>query len=67
MRRIYRQKGVEAFKDSIMRLRDVTITVDDYALWKTHEVDDVSFEAVCPWSGGEHLLHDAVWLVPVSC
>ena len=67
LRHIYRRKGVDASKDSTMRLHDVAITVDDYDLWNTHEVDDEGFGAVCPWSGGEHLLHDAVWLVPVSC
>ena len=64
LRRIYRQKGVDAFKDSTMRLRDAAITTEDYALWKTHEVDDVSPEAQCPWPGGEHLLREAVLLVP---
>ena len=64
LRRIYRQKGVDTFKDSTMRLRDAAITTEDYALWKTHEVDDVSPEAQCPWVGGEHLLREAVLLVP---
>ena len=32
--RIYRQKGVDAFKDSTMRLRDSVITTTDYDLWK---------------------------------
>ena len=55
LRRIYRQKGVDAFKDSTMRLRDSAITTADYALWKTHEVDDMSTDMVCPWPGGEYL------------
>jgi len=64
LRRMHRQRGVDAFKDSTMRLRDSVITIEDYALWKTHEVDDVSPEAACPWPGGEHLLREAVLLVP---
>ena len=34
LRRIYRQQGVDAFKNSTMRLRDSAITTEDYALWK---------------------------------
>ena len=32
LRRIHRQKGVDEFKDTTMRLRDVAHTVDDYDL-----------------------------------
>ena len=64
LRRTFRQKGGDAFKDSTMRLRDSAIITKDYALWKTHEVDDVRPEAACPWPGGEHLLPEAVLLVP---
>ena len=39
LRRIHRQQGVDAFKESTMRLRDAAITYEDYKLWKTHEVD----------------------------
>ena len=34
LRRIHRQKGVDEFKDSTMRLRDVANTMEDYELWK---------------------------------
>ena len=64
MRRIYRQKGVDAFKDSTMRLRDSSITIEDYDLWTTHEIDDVSLDAACPWPGGQHLLSEVVVLAP---
>ena len=45
LRRIYRQKGDDAFKDFTMRLRDAAIATEDYVLWKTHEIDDVSLDA----------------------
>jgi hypothetical protein len=64
LRRIHRQKGVDAFKDSTMRLRDAAITVDDYHLWKSHEIDSVDPGVECPWSGSEHLQNEAVILVP---
>ena len=64
LRRIYRQTGVDAFKDSTMRLRDSAITIEDYDLWTTHEIDDVSLDAACPWPGGEQLLSEAVVLAP---
>ena len=69
LRRIHRQKGVDAFKESTMRLRDAAITKEDYDLWKTHEIDVID-ESVpgsaspCSWEGGESLLRDAVVLVP---
>ena len=40
-KRIHRQKGADAFKDSTMRLRDAAMTVQDYELWKSHEVDSL--------------------------
>lgn len=40
-RRIHRQKGADAFKESTMRLRDAAMTVADYDLWKTHELDSI--------------------------
>ena len=39
LRRIHRQKGVDPYKESTMRLRDAAITHEDYELWKTHELD----------------------------
>ena len=41
LKRIHRQQGVCPFKESTMRLRDSALSVDDYTLWKSHEVDDV--------------------------
>ncbi len=69
LRRIHRQKGVDAFKESTMRLRDVAITQEDYELWKTHEVDALCETApgsasACSWEGGEALLQEALVLVP---
>ena len=55
LRRIHRQKGVDRFKDSTMRLRDVANNVEDYDLWKTHEVDSLGPDGECPWLGGEHV------------
>ena len=69
LRRIHRQQGVDAFKESTMRLRDAAITYEDYKLWKTHEVD-VLHESVpgsaspCSWKGGEALHREALVLVP---
>ena len=69
LRRIHRQQGGDAFKDSTMRLRDAAITYEDYELWKTHEVD-VLHESVpgsaspCSWKGGEALHREALVLVP---
>ena len=64
LRRIHRQKGTDAFKESTMRLRDAAITTDDYELWKTHEV--VSIDAstsACHWEGAETLLATGLTLV----
>ena len=60
-KRIHRQKGVCPFKESTMRLRDSAPSVDDYTLWKTHEVDDVRPNAACPWPGSNHLLEEALF------
>ena len=49
LRRIHRQKGVDAFKESTMRFRDAAITREDYALWKTHELDDVDPTVPLAW------------------
>ena len=48
LRCIHRQKGVDAFKDSTIRLRDAANTVDDYELGKTHELESMDLETVCP-------------------
>ena len=47
-----------------MRLRDSALSLDDYNLWKTHEVDDVDPVAACPWPGSDQLLEEALFLVP---
>ena len=69
LRRIHRQKGVDAFKESTMRLRDAAITREDYELWKTHELDVLQESGPgsashCSWEGSENLLREAVVLVP---
>ena len=69
LRRIRRQTGVDAFKESTMRLRDVAITKEDHELWKTHELDTLlgsgpGSASPCPWQGGETLISEAVILVP---
>ena len=63
-RRIYRQKGVDPFKESTMRLRDSAITLDDYGLWQTHELQVLDPDVPCDWEGGEALSREAVVLVP---
>ena len=60
LRRIHRQKGVDAFKESTMRLRDAAITKEDYDLWKTHELGTLhgsgpGSASLCPWEGGRDL------------
>ena len=62
--RIHRQKGVGPFKESTMRFRDAAISLDDYNLWKTHELDNVDPDAACPWAGSGPLLEEALFLVP---
>ena len=47
-----------------MRLRDSALSLDDYSLWKTHELDDVDPTATCPWPGSGQLLEEALFLVP---
>ena len=64
LKRIHRQKGVCPFKESTMRLRDSALSLDDYNLWKTHEIDDMNPVAACPWPGSDQLLEEALFLVP---
>ena len=52
-RRIHRQKGVDPYKESTMRLRDGAITVEDYELWQTHEVPSLDPREDAPWLYGE--------------
>ena len=42
LRRIHRQVGQSAYKESLLRLRDAAHTKEDVALWKTHDLTDVS-------------------------
>ena len=64
LRHIHRQKGVDEFKDTTMRLRGVANTVEDYDLWKTHEVENLDANTECPWPGRVGLLNQALVLVP---
>ncbi len=43
---------------------NAAITVEDYDLWKTHELDTLDPDHACPWRGGETLAREAVVLVP---
>ena len=40
LKRIYRQKKSDSYKDSTVRLRDAVCTPDDWSLWKSHELQD---------------------------
>ena len=64
LRRIHRQKGVDPYKDSTMRLRDGAITVEDDELWLTHEVPSLDPKEGVPWFHGERLLREGLVLVP---
>ena len=69
LRRIHRQKGVDALKESTMRLRDAAITKEDHELWNTHEISAVQESgpgstSSRPWPGGESLVREAAVLVP---
>ena len=56
--------GRKGLKDSTIRLRDAANTVDDYELWKTHELDSVDPDAACQWLVNDGFLREAVVLVP---
>ena len=47
--RIHPQKGPDAFKGSTMRLHDAAITLEDYELWKEHEVDFIDPTHTAAW------------------
>jgi len=64
LRRIHRQRGVCPFKESTMRLRDAALSVDDYNLWKSHELEDVDPASACSWEDSAHLLEDELFWVP---
>ena len=49
-----------------MRLRDAAITLEDYELWKEHEVDSIDPTHTAPWEGGEKLLSNGLTLVATN-
>ena len=63
LRRIHRQKGADAYKDSTMRLRDGAITLEDYELWQQHQILSINPTDAVPWEGGEGLLQNCLTLV----
>ena len=64
LRRVHRLLGVDRYKESTLRLRDAAISVEDYELWKTHELDTLDPD-VSPllWPGADGLLDAALVLV----
>ena len=64
LRRIHRQQGACLFKETTMRLRDAALSVEDYNLWKSHELENVGPTSECSWDDSNHLLEDALFLVP---
>ena len=64
--RIHRQKGPDAFKESTMRLRDAAITLEDYELWKEHEVDSIDPTHTAAWEGVGKLLSNGLTLVATN-
>lgn len=63
LRRIHRILGADPFKESTMRLRDAAITVEDYELWKSHEIESLESQASNLWPDAAALLHDGLVLV----
>jgi hypothetical protein len=63
LRRIHRLLGKDPFKDSTLRLRDAAVSINDYALWKTHELPSLDEHDSAPWEGAEDLLSTALVLV----
>ena len=49
-----------------MRLRDAAITLEDYELWKEHELDSIDPAQSAPWEGGEKLLATGLTLVATN-
>ena len=49
-----------------MRLRDAAITLEDYELWKEHELDSIDPTLTAPWEGGEKLLSNGLTLVATN-
>jgi ATP-dependent DNA helicase PIF1 len=44
LRRVYRQRGKSAYKDSTLRLRDGAMTMSDHELWSSHELGSPGLE-----------------------
>ena len=63
LRRIHRILGADPFKESTMRLRDGAITVEDYELWKSHELESLQPQASDPWPEATELLNEGLVLV----
>jgi len=63
LRRIHRILGAGPFKESTMRLRDAAITVEDYNLWKTHEIESLEPSCTELWPEAAGLLSEALVLV----
>ena len=64
LRRVHRLPGADQYKESTLRLRDGAITVEDYDLWKTHEVDNLDPQTnPSLWPGADGLLSAALVLV----
>ena len=64
LRRVHRLLGVDQYKESTLRLRDGAISVEDYDLWKTHELDTLDPDrSSLLWPGAEGLLDEALVLV----
>lgn len=60
LRRIHRIQGADPYKESTMRLRDAAITLDDYNLWKEHEIQALDVPSAIGWTDGEALLRDCL-------
>ena len=59
LRRVYRQKGASEFKDSTLRLRDAAMTVEDHALWASHDLSNLNMDPTL-----RNILEDeALWLL----
>jgi hypothetical protein len=49
LKRIYRQKSRDLYKESTIRLRDAVCTPDDWKLWKSHDIG-VTSSTINSWS-----------------
>ena len=63
LKRIHRIQGADAYKETTMRLRDAAITMEDYNLWREHEIDALDVPSAIGWTDGEALLRDCLCLV----